>query len=147
MRWRLVLPVIGFVLFAGVTYDSFTLNRPVHRNGQYFWWSFISLDSDPLNERHQDPCDGREGCVASWDSRWIEPGPLALLLVFSAFPAFFVGAIVFHELGRLGVSEVASFFVSMPLLISAWYYFIGWLVDRWRGRHRATPTALPAENT
>jgi drug/metabolite transporter (DMT)-like permease len=53
------------------------------------------------------------------ESRWIEPAPLALLLVLAALPAFVAGVFVFRGLGRLGISEVASFFVSMPLLISA----------------------------
>jgi hypothetical protein len=30
----------------------------------------------------------------------------------------------------------------MPVLIFAWYYFIGWLLDRWTSKrlHRSTPT-------
>ena len=148
MRWRLVLPVIGLVLFAGVTYDSLTLNRAVQRNsGQDFRWSFIRLNSDPLYQRYQTPCDGTEGCVISWDSTWVEPGRLALLLVLSALPALVAGVVVFRGLGQLGISEVASFFVSMPILISAWYYFIGWLVDRWRNRRRLAPTTPRAGST
>jgi hypothetical protein len=52
------------------------------------------------------------------------------LLVLPALPAFVAGVVVSRGLGRLAISEVASFFVSMPLLLSNWYYFIGWLVDR-----------------
>jgi hypothetical protein len=47
-----------------------------------------------------------------------------------ALPAFLVGTGVVHGLARLGVSEVISFMVSMPLLIFAWFYLVGWLVDR-----------------
>jgi high-affinity Fe2+/Pb2+ permease len=63
---------------------------------------------------------------------WVEPGWFAKSLMLSAFPAFVLGAVVVHGLGRLGISEVSSFMVLMPLLISAWFYFVGWLVDRWR---------------
>jgi hypothetical protein len=52
--------------------------------------------------------------------------------MLSAFPAFVFGGVIVRSLGRLGISEVSSFMVLMPLLISAWFYFVGWLVDRWR---------------
>jgi hypothetical protein len=63
---------------------------------------------------------------------WVEPGWFAKSLMLSAFPAFVFGAAVVHGLGRLGISEVSSFMVLMPLLIFAWFYFVGWLVDRSR---------------
>jgi len=31
----------------------------------------------------------------------------------------------------IGISEVLSFMLLMPVLILVWYYFIGWLLDRW----------------
>jgi hypothetical protein len=40
-------------------------------------------------------------------------------------------------LGRLGVSEVLRFLSLVPALLFAWYYFLGWLVDRLRLRHKA----------
>jgi hypothetical protein len=132
----LVLPVAGLVLFAGVTYDSLT---HVEQRGRYFWWSSIQLDSDPPNGRHQALRDSGVGWTV--ESRWDEPGLLTLLLL-PALPAFVAGVAVFRRLGRLGISEVVSFFVSMPLLVSAWYYFIGWLIDRWRGRRQPAP-AIP----
>jgi hypothetical protein len=52
----------------------------------------------------------------------------------SALPAFLVGVAIVRGLGHLGVNEVWSFFTSMPLLIFAWYYFIGWLIDRLKSR-------------
>ena len=145
VRWRMVLPVVGLVLFAGVTYDSLRLNSEIrHPPGQYFYWSFIRLDSDP------NPCKGGNAECISWDHPYearIEPGPLTLLLTLPAFPAFVVGIVIVHGVWRLGISEVTSFFVSMPLLISAWYYFIGWLVDRWRDRRQLALTAPRAGNT
>jgi hypothetical protein len=44
--------------------------------------------------------------------------------------AFLVGVGIVHGLARVGISEVTSFMVSMPLLIFAWFYFVGWLLDR-----------------
>jgi hypothetical protein len=67
---------------------------------------------------------------------WVDPGLLAKFLMLSAFPAFLVGLFVVSGLGRLGLSQVSSFMLLMPVLIFAWYYFIGWLLDRWRGRMR-----------
>lgn len=57
---------------------------------------------------------------------------MARVLGLSALPAFLVGGVVTNSLARLGVSEVSSFMVSMPILIFTWYYFVGCLLDRWR---------------
>jgi hypothetical protein len=57
--------------------------------------------------------------------------------MLSALPAFLAGLGIVHGLARVGVSEVTSFMSSMPLLILAWLYFIGWLFDRW-SRKRPT---------
>jgi hypothetical protein len=61
---------------------------------------------------------------------WVEPGWLARFLMLSALPAFLVGLGIVHGLSRVGVSQVSSFMISMPLLILAWFYFVGWLLDR-----------------
>ncbi len=63
---------------------------------------------------------------------WVDPGWLDKALLYSALPAFLVEGLLLALLGRLGVNQVITFFVSMPLLIAAWFYFVGWLVDRWR---------------
>jgi hypothetical protein len=63
---------------------------------------------------------------------WVDPGWAEKTLVVSAFPAFVVGAAIVGGLARLGMSEVSTFPVSVPVLIFAWFYFVGWLVDRWR---------------
>jgi hypothetical protein len=144
IRWRLALPVVGLLLFAGVTYDSIRLNRALQRtNSHDFSWSFIQLHADPLNT----DCGRREGCLVSLEAIWIEPGALTMLLELTAFPAFVAGVVVCYSLGRLGISEVSTFMISMPLLIVGWYYFVGWLIDRWRGRHRAVLLAPPAGST
>jgi hypothetical protein len=58
-------------------------------------------------------------------------GLLARALILSAIPAFFLGQLIAAELGRLGVSEVLTFMVLMPLLIVGWFYFLGRLIDSW----------------
>ena len=39
---------------------------------------------------------------------------------------------IVHGLGRLGVSEIASFMLTIPVFIALWFYSVGWLLDRWR---------------
>src|SRR5260370_42019216 len=107
-------------------------------SGRYFWWSGIRLDSDPLN-RHlkiSAPCqDGKETC-AKWELEqvWIDPGWIAIALVLSAFPAFLLGRLIVMGLGKAGISQVTTFMITMPVLIFAWYYFIGWLLELWRSK-------------
>ena len=140
IRWRLVLPLLGLVVFGVVTKSSFYIDRVVpHNPHRYFWWSSVQLDPDPLNRRHHTiaPCrDGQENC-ASWEllrDTWVEPSWIAEGLMLSALPAFIAGAVIVRGLGHLGVNEVWSFLISMPLLIFAWYYFIGQLIDRLKSR-------------
>jgi hypothetical protein len=61
--------------------------------------------------------------------------------MFSALPAFLLGWFIVDDLAIWGVSQVWSFMVSMPLLISAWFYFLGWLVER---RRRKPLADIPA---
>ena len=143
LRWRLILPIIALTLFAGETYRSVQMNRGVRLSpSRYFWWSFIRLDSHPLN-RHPGratPCeDGTQNCV-TWDlpNMWVDPGAIEEALMISALPAFATAELIVGGLERLGVNEIWSFMISMPLLIFGWFYFVGWLIDRWgskRPRH------------
>ena len=96
------------------------------------------MDSDPLNKNPIVPTtttckDGIEDCT-TWDPVyiWVDPGWAERTLVISAFPAFVVGAAIVSGLARLGVSEVSTFILSIPVLIFAWFYFVGRLVDLWR---------------
>ena len=143
IRWRVALPLFGLMLFAFGTYDSFGPGRIHDNTGRYFRWSSFRLDSDPLNRRSRSatavPCkDSTETCMATDPLEvYVDPGWLARCFILSALPAFLVGAGIVHSLSRLGVSEVTSFMISMPLLIFAWFYFVGWLLDRWREKRRA----------
>jgi hypothetical protein len=131
------LPVIGLALFSAESYHSIRFNRETQRiPSRYFWWSSLRLDSDPLNRHPKDatPCkNGEENC---WDLRdtWVDPAYLTRFQVLTAFPAFIVGGLAVGGLGKLGISEVSSFMFLMPVLIVAWYYFVGRLLDRWIGR-------------
>ena len=135
-RWRIVLPIIGLMLFGAESYHSFRENQETRRiSSKYFWWSSIQLDSDPANKRARAPIpceDGKPNC-ANWDITfmWVDPGLLAKYLMLSTLPAFVVGKLAVGGLGRLGISQVSSFMCLMPVLIFVWYYFIGWLLDRW----------------
>lgn len=135
-RWQLILPSIGLMLFGGVTYESLEGRRYEKLHGQYFWWASI-----PLDTHHGDqvpsaaiPCKNAEDSCIGWNPAVIErhPGWLTMVLIDSAFPAFLGGKLLIRVLGRHGVNELWSFMALMPLLIFAWYYTVGWLIDRWR---------------
>jgi len=124
------------MLFGGVTYESLERRQYEKDHGQHFWWASIPLDTHHIDHGPgaAAPCkEAEENCV-SWDPVVIEryPGWLTMLLMASAFPAFLVGIPLMRVLGRHGVSELWSFVALMPLLIFAWYYAIGWLIDCWR---------------
>ncbi len=127
------------MLFGGVTHESLEGRRYEKAHGQYFWWS-IRLDTHQGDHSPvaTTPCKEDEDNCASWEPHVIEdPGWLTRALILSAFPTFLVGVPLVRVVGRHGASEIWSFMVLMPLLIGAWYYTIGWLIDRWAFRDRA----------
>jgi len=142
----MILPIIGLILFAAVSYRSMPLNeheQEVPR--KYYWWSSLRLDSDPLN-RNPDlaaPCANEKQNCSNGEFPNMKIGPLWLdrLLIISALPAFLVGAVIVVILSKLGLDEVCTFMVSMPILLFAWYYFAGWLLERWSSRV-GTPRGL-----
>jgi hypothetical protein len=145
--WAIVLPIIGLILFALVSYLSEQRNRERHRGtGRYYYWSSIRLDSDPLNKKTWLPrtsrCAESENDCVSWDPEFIhiDPGLVPKLLFLTALPAFLVGALIIRGLSRIGVSEVISFMACLPALLGAWFYLVGWLIDKWRLRRRTTGT-------
>jgi hypothetical protein len=122
VRWRVVLPTVGLLLFAGLTYDSVRTNREVNNSaGRYFWWLTLRLDSEPGSSQLSTSCNGANADCANWDAAylWVDIGWLARTLIFSAFPAFLVGGTIVGGFRRLGVSEIISFMISMPLLIAS----------------------------
>ncbi len=137
-RWQLILPVIGLMLFGGVTYESMEGRRYEKVHGRYFWWASIRLDTHQVDQGPvTTPCKEAEDNCVSWDPHGIEdPGWLTRVLLLSAFPTFLVGIPLVRVLGRHGASEIWSFMVLMPLLIFAWYYAVGWLIDRWMSKRR-----------
>lgn len=142
-RWAVVFPLAGVTLFSLIAYHSFTrgtLNWRNHRH--YLYWSSVRLDTDPLN-RHPKPealmpCQNSDDDCMVFDPEyiWVNPGWPTRVLEVSALPAFAIGAILTACLARVGVSELVTFLIAMPILICAWFYLVGWLLDRYRHRPR-----------
>ena len=128
----------GMILFSLLTYHAIRVNHEMRHghSSRYFWWGGHRLDSDPLNKhpRKSPSCgQGTEDC-SSWDPEyiWVTPGLMEKALVLTALPAIVCSLGLVRGLARLGVSESVSFFVAMPVFISAWFYAVGWIADRWR---------------
>jgi hypothetical protein len=146
-RWSVILPVVGLLAFSAVTYESFRWSAQgrIHP-GRYFFWSSIRLDTDPAGRRPKPagevlPCpDGSQDCL-EFDPGilWVTPGYLALALEVAAFPALVAAFMVVVGLGRLGVNQLWTFMLTAPLFIGAWFYLLGWLLDRWRCRRSKRP--------
>jgi len=149
IRWRWILPFIGLVLFGWETYASVRTNRDLRSRNPYrkdFYWGISRLQTDPLGKLPPAPCRPEiTNCSEWWEIRdvIVDPGTILATLLLSGLPAFFVTTLLVHGFGRLGVNEIYTFFVAAPLLLFAWYYFLGWLLDRlWarRKRRKIAPT-------
>ncbi len=144
------MPLIGLFLFTAVAYRSMPANHHEREAPRrYYWWSSLRLDSDPLdrNPAPAKPCpEGIANCSnGETPNVKIAPGWLEKFLVVSAFPAFLAGFAVVAGLSKLGIDEVLTFFVSMPILLCGWYYLVGWLIERWldrRAQARSTPLKI-----
>ena len=141
------MPLIGLFLFTAVAYRSMPANHHEREAPRrYYWWSSLRLDSDPLdrNPAPAKPCpEGIANCSnGETPNVKIAPGWLEKFLVVSAFPAFLAGFAVVAGLSKLGIDEVLTFFVSMPILLCGWYYLVGWLIERWLDR-RAQARSIP----
>jgi|SRR5579872_1373035 len=141
----LIAPIIGLLLFALGTYASVRFNREVQVGShKYFYWSSIPLDSTPLDRRFRlVPCNSNQPECQQWEPEhiWVDPGVVAKFYVISAFPAFLIGLLITRHFGRLGVSEITTFMISMPVLIFAWYYSLSWIIAhliKLRRKHRLT---------
>lgn len=131
--WRIVLPVIGIALFSAVSLRSVRAYQSAQRiPSKYFWWSSIRLNVDLANRYGFGNASRTE--PEDWDpfflNTWNATGLMAKLLLTSALPAFAVDSMLVGGFARFGIGEVSTFLVSMPGLIAAWYYFIGWLLER-----------------
>ena len=118
--------------------------RPRH-HGRYFWWGSVRLDSDPWNERQvSELCatGSEEGCSFDPEYIWVTPGWIEIALTLSAFPALILAVSMAHGLARLGISELLSFMLAMPLSTLAWFYGVGWLLDRWRFKRSLRRTSI-----
>ena len=138
MLWRPILCFWGLILFGLLTYGSVRANRYLHTQhvyGRYFWWGSVRLDSDPLNQHPMlKPCEQEteESCTFDPEYIWVDPGLIERALTLSALPAFLLALAVVRGLAHFGISEWLSFMIAMPLLTIAWFYAVGWLLDRWR---------------
>lgn len=139
MRWRLILCLWGLILFGLLTYGSVRANRYLHTQhlyGRYFWWGSVRLDTDPLNKHPllNQPCAPDTGQTCRFDPQyiWVDPGWIERVFTLSALPAFLLTYAVVQGLAHFGISELLSFMITMPCLTVAWFYSIGWFLDRWR---------------
>ena len=133
--WRFAIPVLGLALFGFVTYQS--ISRAKGHTGRYFYWSSIRLDSRPAQV--SKPCNPYGADCADWDFFIdVHPSLLARSFMLSGLPAFLVSFLITGGLHRLGVSEVTSFFYSVPILLLAWYYLLGRLFEYWSARNLLT---------
>jgi hypothetical protein len=143
-RFRVVLPLVGLALFGIMTWQSVRWNNQLHPDSRrFFFWASIRLDSDPL-DKHSEmlrPCPGDLDCASYPPERiwvepgWVEPGLVPKILMITGLPAFAVSLGLTRGLGRLGVNEVLTFMLTLPALLLAWYFCLGWLLDR-HGRKR-----------
>ncbi|HEX3323189.1 MAG TPA: hypothetical protein VHR84_20970 [Terriglobales bacterium] len=136
MRCRLVLCIWGASLFSLVTYHSVRVNKEM-RHGhswRYYWWGSVRLDSDLSNKHPNGSILCNNTANDCWDPEyiWVTPGWLEKALLLSALPAFVVTLGAVRGMARAGVNEVVSFMFTMPVLGTAWFYSVGWLLDRRR---------------
>jgi len=111
------------------------VNQEVHQHlpNKYFMWSAIRLDTDPANRKNWDlgKCkDSDENCT-SWDMKntWVDAGLLDGFLLVIAFPAFVLGRLIVGFLGTMGINQLTSFMLLMPVLLLIWFYFAGRVLD------------------
>jgi hypothetical protein len=140
VQWRLLLPIVGLLLFSEVTGKSLRMNRETPDAGT-FCWSWWRLDSDVLQRSSSNPSKlGTNSFVGPMD---VLIGPRmstesARASCFSRIPARRINR---QSSRHAGVSEVITFMASMPGLMIAWHWVVGRLVDRWRNRVKTPATS------
>jgi len=144
--WKYCLPFVGLSIFVIISMASFRRDRELHKvpPSRYFYWSSFRLDRDPLNRHPLSnvalPCDPPSANCVEWDPEtlWIEPGWPTQILMYTAFPAFIAEGVVLAVFSRLGLNEITIFISSMPLLVAAWFFLVGYWIDRLRIRKLKT---------
>jgi len=88
VRWQYLLPIVGLLLFAAVTYNSLPVNHATAHKSRYFFWSAIRFDSDPQNKRSSAPCIAGSADCEGWElvAISVNPGWLGRTLFISALP-------------------------------------------------------------
>ncbi len=125
-----------------MTAQAYRLNAELRHpeTARLLWWGGIPLDRQPPNTHHKSDVTPGE---PAWDAASVDyfaPPPSALVRAFGfvALPAFLIGMAITGALGTYGVNEAATFLIVMPLLVVAWFYFLGWLIERRRRKRSAS---------
>jgi hypothetical protein len=133
--FRVALPTAAVIAFGAISYGSYHNAQQHHQlQARYFVWSTLRLDSDPLGKRYPSPCanlNTGESCFV-WEDLAIyrHPSNAERVFVLLDFPAMIVGMFVSFMLGRIGVNEIWTFMISIPLLTAAWCFLVGRILDR-----------------
>src|SRR5258705_13802683 len=128
-RWSVILPMVGLILFAAVSYRSMPVNHHEQEAPRkYYWWSSLRLDSDPLNENPQlaAPCAiEKQNCSnGEFPNIKIVPSWLDRLLIISSLPAFLAGGAFVVVLRKAGPDEGLTFITSLPILFFVCVYLV-----------------------
>jgi hypothetical protein len=132
-----------------VSWHSFKVNREIHQHfpNKYFYWSAIRLDTDPANRRNWDAgkCKESDENCGSWELRdtWVDPSLFDRFVLLIAFPAFVLGRLIVGFLGTMGINQLTSFMLLIPVLLLIWSYFVGWVFDRWIHRRSKRSVSTP----
>lgn len=137
MRLRILLPILGIILFGCISYFSIRVRQKEFHFSKYLFWANIRLDSDPLNRLSSSSSECKNNAnnrnLICRDTEYVivHPSPIEKFFMISTLPAFLLGLLAVLELARFGINEVVSFLSLMPVLIAAWYYLVGWILDHW----------------
>jgi hypothetical protein len=132
MRLGYVLPILGLLLFAAQTVAS--LHAPMPESSRYFYWGALRIDRahDEKRAPQTKRCDPNDASCAEWDpdSLWIDASPMQETLLFSGIPAWIAIGVFMYLAAKVDVNQIACFFVTAPVLLTAWYWLAGSCIDR-----------------
>ena len=132
MRLHWFFPAVALVIFAIITFQSYRWHRRYYPKDPTFLWGTLHLDSDPLNRHARNRCGDSDQDCEGFELRtlWVEPGPLLEYYLLLSMPAFLLARLVTAAFAKVGVSEVVTFMICMPIALCAWYYVVGRASDR-----------------